>query len=474
MCSYSCYSLISFFRINSFFQAIGLLIVLLALKFIYGFGTLPLLKPELEWLMVGEKVAQGFIPYKEVWTFSSPIITLLYALVSGFGPQNLLHFDLVAVFLVFVQGLLFNQVCNNRKLFLEKTFLPGFLYVLLMCVSFDMTKLTPPLLGNTFLILVLNSVIKQLETTQKSSNFGFEIGFFIGLAALVHLPLLSLVLWALICLLLFSSFDFRQFILVLLGFSMPILAFGIYFSFVGGLTEFRQQWLESILDVKVFSFSNFSYALLVFAAPTVLGVLGLLRLFNISRYNNYQTKTHQSFFFLGITVLVSIILSDNTATYQFAIFVPVLSFFVTAFFIHLRSLQLTEGLFLVLLSIITFGAFLQSGKLKSTMNPPLKNLRVEKLEPNPYSRKTILILGDDNSAYFGSKPSTKYLNWSISKQQLKNPNTYQEVVAINESFRNDLPQVILDQENVVPRIFELLPDLEKRYRKEKAGTYVLK
>ena len=73
------------------------------------------------------------------------------------------------------------EAIRTCKLYLEKSYVPALIYIIVMSVSFDLQKLSPPLVASTFILFALNSVLKQTETSQINTNHSFEIGFFIGL-----------------------------------------------------------------------------------------------------------------------------------------------------------------------------------------------------------------------------------------------------------------------------------------------------
>ena len=62
--------------------------------------------------------------------------------------------------------------------------------------------------------------------------------------------------------------------------------------------------------------------------------------------------------------------------------------------------------------------------------------------------KKIVVLGDDPSCYLNSQLATPYFNWRISKIQLTELDYYDNIVDIYRNFKNDMPDVIVDQHDV--------------------------
>ncbi|HEY4652880.1 MAG TPA: hypothetical protein VIH22_00130, partial [Cyclobacteriaceae bacterium] len=49
---------------------------------------------------------------------------------------------------------------------------------------------------------------------------------------------------------------------------------------------------------------------------------------------------------------------------------------------------------------------------------------------------------------------------------------YRNVILINEGFRDDYPDVIIDPGQTMPGVFDRIPYLAKMYREEERGRYV--
>ena len=53
----------------------------------------------------------------------------------------------------------------------------------------------------------------------------------------------------------------------------------------------------------------------------------------------------------------------------------------------------------------------------------------------------------------------------------ENPKNYQSVVSIYDSFKNDAPDYIIDNEEVFDEIFQIIPDLKSQYIKQSEKVY---
>jgi hypothetical protein len=99
-------------------------------------------------------------------------------------------------------------------------------------------------------------------------------------------------------------------------------------------------------------------------------------------------------------------------------------------------------------------------------------IKIENTSEQPiYANQKILVLGTDIQPYYYGKVSTPYFNWEISKKELENLNYYDNLEQIDRKIRSDMPDYIIDQVGLAPRIFERIPLLGKEFRFLKDGLY---
>ena len=88
--------------------------------------------------------------------------------------------------------------------------------------------------------------------------------------------------------------------------------------------------------------------------------------------------------------------------------------------------------------------------------------------------KRIAVLGENMNIYKESSLATPFLDWSLSEEVLRNPDYYDNVICIYQSFMSGEPEVIIDLENVIPGIAKRIPFFDESYKKVKSNVYVLK
>ncbi|MEQ9006293.1 MAG: hypothetical protein RLP12_00305, partial [Ekhidna sp.] len=110
---------------------------------------------ELKWLLLGEWLGQGFRMYSETFDYTGPIAAFVYKyLYLIFGKTSFIHYGFSSLVIIFQAGI-FNQLLLKNKAYDENSYLPAFLYMILMVSVPDFMALSPQLLSLTFVLLAL-------------------------------------------------------------------------------------------------------------------------------------------------------------------------------------------------------------------------------------------------------------------------------------------------------------------------------
>ena len=144
-----------------------------------------------------------------------------------------------------------------------------------------------------------------------------------------------------------------------------------------------------------------------------------------------------------------------------------MAYFTYFYFEGVRRAWLAELTFTIAFILILL--FFYQGALGLIPGSGLGRLSSLQVRPSPLPdtirNQRILIIGEDLSAYRYNQLATPYLNWDLSKYDLKNLDNYEAVINIFDHFRKDPPDYILDRENVVEKLFQRAPALASQYEK---------
>jgi hypothetical protein len=457
--------LLSFFRANATSQNISLLLFFMLLRLPFFWSEVPLLIPELSWMLVGEQMNRGFMLYRDVWDNVSPLSGMVYWAIDRLFGRSQLAYQAVAAAISIFQILYFNYIIRTRDVLPERSHVPGAIYAIFLTISFDLATLSPMLMAATFLLLAMGVVIKMLAQRQITNEI-FEMGLYIGLATLFYLPAALFMVWAFVALIFYTGTTLRQHVLGFFGSIFPLLMVMLYFYLNDGVASLNRNLLTSVFQVRQYALNDFSSLFISLAIPLIVGGLGFMRMLTATRLVNYQTRIQQMMAIWLIVSVLMIPLMQYLAPMQFVMFVPALAYFATYYFLSFKKRWLAELLFLsfvggiVLIQyqgLLNLSPALSIGKLESLRAKPA-------LLPDAIHHKRILVIGEDEGEYLNNFTATPYLNWDLARYDLKNLDNFDSVIHIYDNFRQDPPDYVIDKENVMPKLFIRLPALKKRYK----------
>lgn len=468
--------MLSFFKINDPYRLISIFIILAIFRMPAFIGDLPLTVPELNWMIVGEKISGGALMYMDIWDNLAPLSAVVYGLVDAFFGKSSLAYSIISILLVTFQSYIFNAFLINNKAYKDSTYVPALVYALLMNGFFDFYTLSPVLMGITFLLPAFGHIFHQVESKEQNLSM-LPTGLYIGLASMFYLPCFIFIVPALLSFLLFTGTTPRNYLLFIYGFFAPILIIAFYFFWFDGLQVFYQNFILGSLMLAGRNLLPLKDFLFISSLTIIFTALSLFKIFEASRYTHYQVRYQQITFFMFLGAAASWFFSSTKAPYQMIIFVPAIAFFISHYFLLIRRKMLSEGLFLLLfifLLLVNYGSIYH-------FRFPSQFIHHDKILVKPtvwdelVKGKSILFLGDNISVYKNSRLSTPFLNWKIASLYFSQPDFYDNLAEIYLRLKEDMPEVIIDDEGVYDRVFNKMPTLKAQYERGKLpDTYILK
>jgi hypothetical protein len=191
--------------------------------------------------------------------------------------------------------------------------------------------------------------------------------------------------------------------------------------------------------------------------------VSLVMLNRDARFTKYQSQLVQTMFFWMIFSFLQILYSKDLRPQSFITLIPSFSFYIAHFLLLIRRKKFAEiSLWVLLISIVSVGYLARYNKIPSVHYSDL------------FVGESKLMLGDDLSIYKNNTLGSGFLNWRLSREIIEQPDYYENIVLINNSFRNDFPEVIIDPSNLMPYVFDRSPILKAKYSASGDGLYILK
>lgn len=458
--------MVAFFRLYDPIRLLAVLLLLLAIRLPHLILGLPIPIPQMDYMLVGERLANGFAMYSETFDTLEPLSAGFYWLTYLCFGKSFLFLQVFGILLIYFQSIYITIIFNIDNVFDDKSTLPAAIYVIFASLFFDLLYVSPIVLGITFIIPVLHWLYQNLKIDSKEENIYYS-GIFIGIASLFQLHLGFFIILVFAYLILFIKPHFRTYLSVIIGFIIPWFMVGLYYYLLGGGNPLLQYLdLIKISDPLEKLVSNKSI-LLIISPIVIVFLMGIIYTFNFSRYVNYQYNIIK---IMGLYTLVSIFILLFMKSRQpcyLMILLPSLVFFSTQYFHHIRSVWFAEAPFILCLLLCLFISY---GVLFPSTNKYLKintsNIILSSSEKHKYLlNKKILVLGDTRLPFIYGRTCTPYINWRFAKFIFTNKSDYEKTSEIYRWLKAEKPEVIIDEENIAPFLFSAIPSLQLNYKK---------
>ncbi len=282
-------------------------------------------------------------------SFYNSILNLLY-------NYNLLS-TIIAFSLVFVQAIMINNIVTNNKLMAKNTYLPALFYVLLMSSPHSLS-LSPILISNFFLIIVLNNIFNIYDKKDVYQQT-FNICFLISIASLFYLPAICFILLIWISFFIYNFLNWREWLISLLGLITPYLFIATYYFWFDKLEIIVNNYINFFCNLKI---PSFEYNIYIYI---FLSLLAILTLFSMAKIvfmiNKLVIKTRKFFVILVCFIIISfisVIFTDNSSIIHLEIFFIPISILISNYVSLAKKTTFNEIIFSLLIIVILLEKFL--------------------------------------------------------------------------------------------------------------------
>lgn len=189
--------------------------------------------------------ADGFISATEPGTATEGPAPLFAPLAVAFEGLPLLSV-ISAFVLLMLQVFMVNYMVQANNLLGKPSWLPGFLYLLLMSSDPSLISLHPVLVANLFLIWALARTLAAYSESDVMVEV-FNVGFLIALAGLFYYPAIVFFLWLLVVLGVYFLLSLRGLAAAFMGFLTPFF-FLLTWYYLSGQLEQKFEQMTALYD----------------------------------------------------------------------------------------------------------------------------------------------------------------------------------------------------------------------------------
>lgn len=451
--------MLRFFKVNDPYLLVVIFLLLIAVRTTGIFFELPLLETQFKWLLLGERLGEGFRMYSETYDYTGPLAAYTYKFVDLITGRSWITHQILATIIVMIQASILNVILLRNGAFKENNYFPAFFYMLAASAIPDAYSFSPQLMSLTFILLSLNNIFRRIDNEVQDELFLYA-GLYLGIAMLFYLPAVVYFVVMLSSLLLFSSPATRRLMLFFYGLIVPLIIAFCYFYWHGAHWAFIDSYLvRGILNTHSF---NVGIVPLLISASFLLFLflLTILSVLSKGKYANFQTKIQQVMILTIGGGILAMLVSVELGPSQLILFVPALSFFLSHYVLLLRKpfYKLTLPYLLVVgLLCYPYLPFHET------------NLKLSE-SPEPKQEK-LLYFGKDLAEYQSYRMASPFLDQKLSARWLKKLDYYQPAARIQDNLLASDPDVIIDDQGVVSKLFFRFPQLEARYERRGSNYY---
>ena len=249
--------MLSFFRINDPYRLIFVLILIFLARLPYLISADFLTIPELNWMVVGEKLSDGAFLYVDAWDELGPLSAIVYWIIDLLFGRSQLAYQIIGIIIFFIQCAYFNVFLLKHKVFNENSYVPAMIYAVLGLITFNSITLSPQLMGLTFILPVFDGLFSHMETRRRVDENPLNIGIYTGLASLFYLPyIFFIVIWFFV-LLIYSSTIGRRYLLMFYGAFFTFFVLWLWYAWKGHITELHINYFNSFFRRAIKYFVGF-------------------------------------------------------------------------------------------------------------------------------------------------------------------------------------------------------------------------
>lgn len=290
-----------------------------------------------------------FMEQTAIGVTNMPLYEMITRPIASFPFLNVL----LAFLLVVGEAFLLNFIVNENQIVKTSTFIPALMYICYMSNDLEKLTLNPTIFANLF---ILFAIYKLSSSYRKDVAFSeaFDTGFLFSIAFFFYFPTLILLPLIIVGLILFRPFNWREWVISLLGFLLPfIFVVSYYFWFDKLDVLIYEKFFYSILREQQNAHHGAGYYFMI-GSGWFIALLAIINLFNRTTGTSQRTKKGISLMiWIFIFSVLSVSIAPEISTKYLSFLAIPVAVFSANYFIKIKKILWAEFMFIVfILSIL--------------------------------------------------------------------------------------------------------------------------
>lgn len=260
---------------------------------------------------------------------------------------------LLSSILVFINSFVVTRLVIRNVIFLERTYMPAIIYLLVSSGYYNSYMSFRPLLVALLVLIAAENIFRSYNYKALATGPYMVVGFTLGAAGAIYAPALFLVILLPIGLLLFRLFDLREWIAALGGWLIPLFfsAYGVWLAggnFTDTFVQCRDALLTSTPLPPAKLFSSFEWTFI--GCVVILFILSIITF--LGRRREYKLKPFKVYiYFIWMLIVTASILAfvPSRSLYQLPILAIPLAVIIPTYFNSRKPNFVTNFLYVLMM-----------------------------------------------------------------------------------------------------------------------------
>jgi len=321
---------------------------------------------------------------------------------------------------------------------------------------------SPELLASTVLLLALNNLFKEIEFRIQRDEITLNIGVYLGIATLLVFSYFIFLFVTVLILFLFTRLDARKLLLLLFGFLLPHILLITLYLLWGNTTFLWQNYYLPNMTISGEMLISLKGVFILSSIPIAYFVFSLFMLNREARFTKYQSQLFQVMFQWLLCSVLQVLITREFTPHSLIVFIPSLAYFISHYLLLIRRGWIAESmLWIFLIGLLSVNLISRYGRFEQV------NYSALFPRESPYGKNAtnerVMVLTEDPGIYLHNRMGAYFLDWKLSRQIFNDPDYYENVIMMDQAFKCDPPDRIIDPDNLMKRYFDRMPEWEKIY-----------
>lgn len=212
--------------------------------------------------------------------------------------------------LVFINSIVVTRICVKNAFFIERSYMPALIYVIVCSVNFNSFMAFRPLLVSTLILVATSITLGSYKQKVLATGTYLNIGFYLGLAATIWPPALMIAPLLPISLILMRLFSLREWIAAGFGYSLPLLLAAYTDWLMGGdIAVYITNFTTAISTPSNNMPSLSEISIIEWGLISTLGILVILSILKFfTRRKASHIKINQSYLYFVWMLIITLMI----------------------------------------------------------------------------------------------------------------------------------------------------------------------